>query len=507
MDEAAREEHDDEAMRDKYREKYFAWRDVVDEYEREKKELEEKRRAATPPAPVPEPVPTPTPAPESGRRNRAFNTQLDLDQAIALSKAEAEEKEKEQREREVAERQAQMLRDETKEARVPEMLTRTEQVINMFHDTNNLVETRLVLDTFDFLPPVDDFNGEEQDAFIQGYLNTPKKWGHIALGIPGRDYQDCIRHYYLTKHEAKYKTLFNRKANKRGRRAGVRVGRPRANNLMSDLGGGRGYDGSTVGELEMVPVTDTGRPRRAAAPNFAEKEKKDAEAASAKATPARGRGANKEAKAASSGETPEGAPDKPARRGRQAQPGQRAKRGAKTAAPGISPSKQEAEAAAKMKDEKMTDAFVVKDVDMARTSIGKPPDLALGGGKKAAKGLSHGEVLQMVAEHQKHTKKEQELKEPFQQQALQMPASALPTPQSVAINDGHHRSNALTALPLPTPSATSAKPEGSSRSAGTTSYWSVQEHKDFLAYLGHFGSNWQKISGALGTKTQIMVCL
>ena len=38
-----------------------------------------------------------------------------------------------------------------------------------------------------------------------------------------------------------------------------------------------------------------------------------------------------------------------------------------------------------------------------------------------------------------------------------------------------------------------------------TSYWSVDEQKDFLVFLRHFGTDFTKISGALGTKTPTMV--
>ena len=489
-----KEDEEEQEMRREYIQKFSAWRAQVDIYDRQKKELEEQAKAAeAAPAPAPEPSPAPTPAPEGGRRNRAFNTQLELDQAIALSKAEAEEKEKEQREREALERQTQMLQDETKEARIPSMLTKTEQGDRIFDDTNNLVETRLVLDTFGFVPPEDDFTVEEQRQFTDGYIKTPKKWGHIALEIPGRDYQDCIQHYYLTKRDTAYKTLFSRKANRRGRKGVRGPGRPRNNHLMADLGG---RIVESCGDVETVPVTDTGRPRRAAAPNFAEKEKKDAEAAAPKATPAR-RSANA-AKAA--GEAPDGSAEKPAaRRGRQ--PGatrERAKRGPKAAVPSVSPSKPEADAA-KSKDAKLEDALVASQPEGAPTHARLDPNQAA---RPFAPGDLRAEGLRLDL---KPASMLADLTGAQLQPPPPLPSNALSAPPPVV--GAEAPTPLLTQAPpvVPPPVLAPAKAETSRSGSQTNSYWSVQEQNDFLTFLQHFGTDWHKISAALGTKTHTMV--
>ena len=501
-DEAGRELDEENQLRKVYANRYQAWRSKVQAYEREKREMEEQTRAATPlPTIVPEPVAALSPAPEGGRRNRAFNTQLDLDQAIALSKAEADEKEKEKQDRELIERQNTSLTDMTKEAVIPGMLSRTQQADRVFDDTNNLVETRLVLDTFGFVPPQDDFNEEEQKQFITGYLNTPKKWGHIAFEIPGRDYQDCILHYYLTKRDTPYKTLFNRKVNKRGRKpAAARVGR-RANNLMADLGN-RAAEGA--GDGEMVPVTDTGRPRRAAAPSFAEKEKKDAEIAAAK-TPAR-RGANA---ARAAGETTDGSAEKPAqRRGRQAQPKERAKRGTKTALPIVSPSKPELDVATKVVKEARMDDPAARELEsaqmLAKLNPGNQsqqllvvdPNARLEAWRIDAKAA--GPVLADLQVAHMH------------QRPPQAPPAALPSgvPQAqppVVVTEAPHHMSGPPPVAFPPQAVAPVKGEPRNQSI-TTSYWSVQEQNDFMTFLGHFGTDWQKISGALVTKTHTMVC-
>ncbi|KAJ5664795.1 uncharacterized protein N7477_007243 [Penicillium maclennaniae] len=92
----------------------------------------------------------------------------------------------------------------------------------------------------------------------------PKKWGKIAESLPGRTFKQCIIHYYLTKEEIKYKAKLNKRWSRRGR-GKQKSTRPKSNALIADLGVVKpDFDG----EEEPAPVTDTGRPRRAAAPTF-----------------------------------------------------------------------------------------------------------------------------------------------------------------------------------------------------------------------------------------------
>ena len=335
---ATEREVDEEArLRKLYAERYGPWRDKIEATELAKREAEEQTRETTPfPPPLPEPVAT-TPGSEKTRQ-RNHTTQYELEQAIAASKAEAEAEaqKRAEREREMLERQRNSIPDMTKEACIPNMLTETEQKDSMFLDTNNLVETRLVLETFNFVPPEDDFDEEEQRLFIAGYMATPKKFGHIALGIPGRDYQDCIQHYYLTKTDTVYKHLLNRKgpvqkAAKTLRAQGNRKTRAARDGAKS-LNSVGGTDGTT--DLLPVPVTETGRPKRSAAPKFdGDKDKKAAEGTTAKTPARRGPNATK-----STGEPGDGSVEKPApRRGRQAQPKEKAKRGPKAATAASAP--------------------------------------------------------------------------------------------------------------------------------------------------------------------------
>ncbi|RMZ75230.1 hypothetical protein DV737_g5395, partial [Chaetothyriales sp. CBS 132003] len=164
--------------------------------------------------------------------------------------------EEERREREAAANSGPNL---DTEAVIPAMLKPDEVRLNMFEDTNGLIPVDISLEVFAYIPPEDDFTEEEQLAFIQAYCQTPKKWGKIAEALQGRSYQECITHYYLTKNEAKYKEILRRSQPKRKR--GRAVTKPRSTALMSELMYGEEAEGN-------VAVTDTGRPKRAAAPTF-----------------------------------------------------------------------------------------------------------------------------------------------------------------------------------------------------------------------------------------------
>ena len=139
------------------------------------------------------------------------------------------------------------------------MLKPTEIDQSLFEDTNRLIPSNIALEVFAYIPPEDDFTEKEQLAFISAYCQAPKKWGKIADALEKRSYQDCITHYYLTKNETNYKEMWRRSQPKRKR---GRATKPRSTALMSELVYG-GEEGDPA-----VAVTDTGRPRRAAAPTF-----------------------------------------------------------------------------------------------------------------------------------------------------------------------------------------------------------------------------------------------
>ena len=235
--------------------KYSVWKHEINQMEQERRE---QQASPAPASPAPSVAPSVTPSLAHERTRGARNTtEADLEAALLLSKQSAKEEE-ERREREAA---ASSLPNFDMEAVIPPMLTAAELELSQFEDTNNLIPQDMVKHAFAYWPPVDDFIDKEQELFISAYCQTPKKWSKIAESIPGRTYQDCITHYYLTKDQVRYKEILKRSQPKR--RRGKAAIKPRSTALLSELQ--RGGD-----DVEGTPlaVTDSGRPRRAAAPTF-----------------------------------------------------------------------------------------------------------------------------------------------------------------------------------------------------------------------------------------------
>ncbi|ETI28502.1 hypothetical protein G647_00951 [Cladophialophora carrionii CBS 160.54] len=235
--------------------KYSLWKQEINQIEQERRE---QQASPAPASPAPSAAPSVTPSLTHERTRGARNTtEADLEVALLLSKQSAKEEE-ERREREAA---ATSLPNYDTEAAIPPMLTATEIELSQFEDTNNLIPHGLVKHKYAYWPPVDDFTAEEQELFITAYCQNPKKWSKIAESIPGRTYQDCITHYYLTKDQTRYKEIFKRSQPKR-RGRGKAATKPRSTALLSELQRGDDTDGTPLA------VTDSGRPRRAAAPTF-----------------------------------------------------------------------------------------------------------------------------------------------------------------------------------------------------------------------------------------------
>jgi hypothetical protein len=246
------------ALRAEYMAYYKPWRLNVWELDRLKNK---KPLTPGPASPPPSTVPvTPTVMPE-GREGRRYkgNSELDFLNALKASEISAQE--------ELERRKTEMVTarpDLSREAIIPEMLEPREAKARIYKDVNNAVDTDAAMDVFGFLPPPNDFTKEEHTMFTDAFMAYPKKWGKIAEALPGRDFQQCIVHYYLTKEEIKYKAKLNKRWSKRGKNK-TRSARPKSNALIADLGVVKpDFDG----EEELPAVTDTGRPRRAAAPTF-----------------------------------------------------------------------------------------------------------------------------------------------------------------------------------------------------------------------------------------------
>ena len=255
--EARKAELHDMQLREEYTSMYAPWRNAISNMDRKKRE--ENPLTPVPASPPLSLAPTVAPTPLIERTRGAKNiTELDLQNILKASEQSARE-EQERRDRELTSKPNYEM-----EAVIPAMMDRQEMELCFFEDRNQLVKEENALDLFAFVPPQDDYTPEEQKAFIAAFNSHPKKWSEIADCLPGRDFQQCILHYYLTKHTAKYKDLWRKTLPKKKRGRGPAV-RPRSTALMSDLV----YERE---EMDGTPtaVTDTGRPRRAAAPTFGE---------------------------------------------------------------------------------------------------------------------------------------------------------------------------------------------------------------------------------------------
>ncbi len=244
-------------LKEEFSNLYQPWRNAMFKIDQKKREENPLTPApASPPLPL---APTVVPTPLIERTRGAKNiTELDLQNILKASEQSARE-EQERRDRELTAKP-----NHDMEAVIPAMMERHEVESSFFEDRNQLIPEGTTLDVFAFIPPKDDFTAEEQKAFIAAFNNNPKKWSDIAECLPGRDFQQCILHYYLTKHTAKYKDLWRKTLPKKRRGRGPAV-RPRSTALMSDLV----YEREEV-DTTPAAVTDTGRPRRAAAPTFGE---------------------------------------------------------------------------------------------------------------------------------------------------------------------------------------------------------------------------------------------
>ena len=464
-----------ESLRREYSKLYKPWRLHV--IALDEQGSAEKAMTSAPPSPIAAASPVVTPIPIiEGRRAGKFDSELDLQRALKESAQAA--KEEEERRAQEAEALADTHKSE-KEAIIPDMLNRYERETRVFKDTNQLVDARFALDVFAFVPPQDDFTPEEQKIFIDNFLSHPKKWGKIAEALPGRDYKQCIEHYYLTKEEAKYKLKLSRKWNKRGRKSGRGIQtRPKSNALMSDLGARPDlYDGE---EFDTAPpqtaVTDTGRPKRAAAPIFGEVSV-EVDPVTPMQTPAR-RGGVANRGGELNGEL--GSERAATKRTKTAQSRGKGSKPIKAqllaAAPGPSPQKSDREdGPVRNKPPKLEDDQRARELEGAQ----------LLAHLQTGQGTVMTEPQANYTEHwpggtrtslnvQSQTPRQQQQQQQQQQQPQQLQ---------------HELSS-----------------QQQRNTSQTSSYWSVPEVQDFYGLVAHFGTDWQAIANYMKSKTHIMVC-
>lgn len=428
-----------EVLRDDYLSCYKPWRLDVWEQDRIKGKHSISPGPATPPAPPI--IATPSSIAES--RRYKGNSELDFQNALRASEISAQEELERRRGN-----KATAKPDLSREAIIPDMLEPQEIKGHIYKDSNNIVESARAMDVFGFLPPANDFTPEEHGKFTDAFMAHPKRWGKIAESLPGRDFQQCIVHYYLTKEEIKYKAKLNKRWSRRGR--AKRSARPKSNALMADLGVVKpDYEG----EEEPPPVTDTGRPRRAAAPTFGD--------SSAETDHVSGGRRGKE------GEPTE----KPvSRRGARTGPGSRGGRRGRAA------------------QQHQTHFAPEQQVSSVPTTPGAPfPKVETEPSLDGASELATARA-----------------KEPPERE----PSEAVPRakPGRARAREGIYVFESMEpdiAAPARPPDR---QPELGYGSSQPTSYWSVPEQRDFPQLLAHFGRDFEGISNFMKTKTTVMVC-
>lgn len=441
-----------EEIRVEYAKHYKDWRIRVEE-------LEHLKKAENPATTAPV---SPTPAsaslavPIEGRRAAKNTSEFDLERVLRESAVTAQE-DQDRRNRE------KNFIDLEKEAEIPQMLHRHEVESTMFRDRNNWIETFLVLETFCFIPPPDDFTPKEQQIFLESYLTSPKKWGTIAAALKGRDYQDCVRHYYHTKGEAQYKEREKVFIRIRKGRKGVRgpQQRPKSTALITP------YDGTMEFETPQIPVTDTGRPRRAAAPTFGDVVEGEV-APSTVTTPARRNAAA--AKPETNGETQVEKPSQ--RRGRttsvKEKPPKKGKAPLIAAAPAPTAPRNGGDLQrAKSREPKIEGDQRMEELEGAQVLAGLQSSQQSLGVSQSGPSDTWLDVQPPLMNNPIFISK--------------------PPPQQVGSEVQNHQ-----------------QPSKGTQSM-TSSYWSVPEQTDFQNLLQHFGSDWHAIAAHMKSKTHTMV--
>lgn len=448
---------EDEVQRQNYISNYKSWRMKIEDYE-------ERKRAEDPMAisPVPDSIPLSAPTPPVVGRRGKIISELDMEEVLKVSQETAAKEERARREREAPVYIPPETFNPDREAIIPDMLSSYEKVVSKFIDTNNLVDPENALDALNFIPKKDDFTPAEHETFLYNYVLYPKRFGTIADALEGRDFRDCVQHYYLTKLSVKYKdheTAFmkTKKGKKLAATARGQQIRPRAAGLISSVDGGMDY------ETQNIPLNEKGRPKRAAAPTFGDNA--DPDPATPAPTPARrGAAAGKDANGNISSEksTAKRTRTVPAKE----KVGRKGKAPLLAAAPGPSPQKSIPDAVRAVSKE---------------STVDNEPRLEEMEGAQVLAGLTSGQPYTAPPV------------------AQQTPAEGWPIDQPVSMNVDQPPQQVQ-------PFIQEQPPATQQKSGGTTSsYWSVPEQNDFYNYLRYFGTDWQAIAKTMKTKTHIMV--
>ncbi|KAJ5597148.1 hypothetical protein N7450_003606 [Penicillium hetheringtonii] len=419
------------ALREEYMSYYKPWRLDIWQMDRKKNKKPMTPGPASPPALSLPTTPAPIPEGREGRRYKG-NSELDFLNALKASEISAQE-ELERRRTKMATARP----DLSREAIIPDMLEPREKKARIYKDVNNTIDVDHAMDVFGFLPPPNDFTKEEHVIFTDAFMAHPKRWGKIAESLPGRDYRQCIVHYYLTKEEIKYKAKLNKRWSRRGR-GKAKSTRPKSNALIADLGV---VKPDLDGEDETPQITETGRPRRAAAPTFGDSNDTESTA--------------------------------PPRRGQTGKDGEPVERTTTSRRGGRGGARTQRRTKTGQQDPKAQGA-----------PPGNPPLVALSNPESGIDTPT-------------------EIAPPIGREAIEkdsMPLNSRARPGRGRAKEGMYVFESTETEPVMAPK----QAETGYGSLQPTSYWSVPEQRDFPRLLAHFGRDFEGISNFMKTKTTVM---
>lgn len=397
--------------------------------------------------------------PEGRRAASRFATEHDIARVIQESKREAQEKQ------ERSERAAKAKAASDKEAIIPDMIPEYEYQVFHFADTSHKVSFDRAPAILGILPPVDNFTEEECETFEKTYMEFPKQWSKIAAALSGRDYKNCIQHYYLVKHKDNLKEKLKKKEKgKKKGRASSAASKPKSNALMANLGS---RDGETDDGQDNVDG-ERRRPRRAAAPIWPIEPPSESENATPTPTPGRrAASTNKGDTGSESGPTKRKAKSSSTRDKGPKQP----KNGQPLVAAPPAPSKTRDD------DKKLPSGQIT---EKAQPRVSSEPNRFISQFEGPPQNTNAYPTARVP--HELVAGPASGVDKIFFSYGDQEPVESAPV--SVPFETQHHdRRN----------------------SPQTTSYWSVPEQTDFPALLQHFGTDWQAISKWMGSKTPTMV--
>ncbi|KAG0130199.1 hypothetical protein HOY82DRAFT_383453 [Tuber indicum] len=395
-----------------------------------------------------------------------------------------------------------------KEAYVPAMILDPGDRL-IFRDTNRLLQSDdEIKSAFLYDVPPDDWTEPEQKLFCDRYMQFPKQWGKIAQGIQGRDFKACILHYYMTKKAQGYKEL-QRGGGKRGRGKRRKAANPqksRQSALIADLGR-RGGEEEDADSEDVMPtaMTDSGRPKRAAAPVFGgeSNNNQDSEASGKRS----GKGDDDESRTGGTKRT-RGNNNVGRERGQ--------KRARAPATPAVQPTPPPNVPVAQPVLVPVPDKVDGKEKEEKKEDLGDRETYAV----QVVTGLP-GIAEQLPSPP---------LTAPQPVQPILTPSAATEDKKPITIPTPPIAPSTVLPLapvgipipPFPQPPASSVEPppihaiikkEKTDRGGGglekpvaqTSSYWSVPEQNDFPHLLAAYGTNWAAIAGRLASKTTVMV--